>query len=100
LFLAPNPGDVTVPDGVAEVLDGAGVLLESTASNVQIVGTQIGSQTAGNLVGVVSRSSNTSANLNTIGVNPIGEFEAPTLLNSRELTVPASDSSGGRHRHP
>jgi hypothetical protein len=91
--LAPNPGDVTVPNGVAEVLDGAGVLLEDTASNVQIVGTQIGSQTAGNLVGVVSRSSNTSANLNSLGVNPIGEFIAPTRLNSRELTIPATDST-------
>ena len=99
-LLAPNVGDVTVPDGVAEVLDGAGVLLESnpltgeTASNVRIVGTQIGSQTAGNLVGVVSRSSNTSADLNSIGVNPIGEFVAPTRLNSRTLTIPATDSSG------
>jgi hypothetical protein len=92
--LAPNVGDVTVPDGVAEVLDGAGVLLEGAASNVQIVGTQIGSQTAGNLVGVVSRSSNTSADLNSIGVNPIGEFEAPTLLNSRTLLIPGTDSSG------
>ena len=91
--LAPTPGDVTVPNGVAEVLDGAGVLLEDTASNVQIVGTQIGSQTAGNLVGVVSRSSNTSANLNSLGVNPIGEFIAPTRLNSRELTIPATDST-------
>ena len=94
------PGDVTVPDGVAEVLDGAGVLLESTASNVRIVGTQIGSQTAGNLVGVVSRSSNTSANLNTIGVSPIGEFVAPTRLNSRELTVSSYGFIRGRHRHP
>ena len=58
--LAPNSGDVTIPNGVAEVLDGAGVFLEDTASNVQIVGTQIGSQTAGNLVGVVSRSSTVS----------------------------------------
>ena len=82
--LAPNSGDVTVPNGVAEVLDGAGVFLEDTASNVQIVGTQIGSQTAGNLVGVVSRSSTRQPNLNTIGVNPIGEFVAETRLNSRD----------------
>ncbi len=73
--LAPDPGDVTVPNGVREVLDGAGVLLEDSASNVRIVGTQIGSDTAGNLVGVVSRSSNTSAAVNSIGANPIGEFE-------------------------
>ena len=93
-LLAPNVGDVTVPNGVREVLDGAGVLLEDSASNVRIVGTQIGSQTAGNLVGVVSRSSNASAAVNSIGVNPIGEFVAPTRLNSRTLLIPATDSSG------
>ncbi len=87
-------GDSTVPNGVTPVLDGAGVLLEDSASNVQIVGTQIGSQTAGNLVGVVSRSSNTSAAVNSIGVNPIGDFTTEARLNSRELVIPATDSSG------
>ena len=54
---------------------------------------RIGSQTAGNLVGVVSRSSNTSASLNSIGVNPISEFIASARLNSRELKIPLTDSS-------
>ena len=86
-------GDPTVPDGVSPVLDGAGVILEGDASNVQIVGTDIGSTTAGNLVGVVARGTNTSANLNSIGVNPIGDFTTETRLNSRELIIPAENSS-------
>ena len=87
-------GDPTVPDGVSPVLDGAGVIFEGTASNVQIVGTQIGSTTAGNLVGVVARGTNTSSDLNSIGVNPIGDFTTEARLNSRELVIPATDSSG------
>ena len=89
----------TSPDPVTNFLDGAGVLLDDLAQNVQIVGTTVGSSSAANLVGVLGRSDNPAedagaSTFNSIGVSEISDFVAPTILNLFTLTVPALDLQG------
>ena len=90
-------GAPTPVDPVTGFLDGAGVLLDTDAQNVQIVGTNIGSSSAANLVGVLARSDNPAASgvvsaFNSVGASEIGDFVAPTILNVFTLTIPALDS--------
>ena len=97
-------GANTLPSSVpvqSRVLDGAGVLIEGTARNVQIVGTEVGSATAGNLIGVVSRSTHPynpadpdAIEVNSIGVSPIETFETNTQINSRQLEISETDTRG------
>jgi len=94
--LAASP---TSPAPVTNFLDGAGVLLDDAAQNVQVVGTNIGSSSAANLVGVLARSSNLPAvagasTFNSVGATEIGDFVASTILNLFTLTIPATDSQG------
>ena len=90
-------GAPTSVDPVTGFLDGAGVLLDADAQNVQIVGTNIGSSSAANLVGVLARSDNPAASggvsaFNSVGASEIGDFVAPTILNVFTLTIPALDN--------
>ena len=94
--LAASP---TSPLPITNFLDGAGVLLDDAAENVQIVGTNVGSSNAANLVGVLARSSNLAASggastFNSVGASEIGSFVTPTVLNLFTLTVPALDVQG------
>ena len=94
--LAASP---TSPAPVTNFLDGAGVLLDDAAQNVQVVGTNIGSSSAANLVGVLARSSNLpdvagASTFNSVGATEIGDFVASTILNLFTLTIPATDSQG------
>ena len=94
--LAASP---TSPAPVTNFLDGAGVLLDEDAQNVQVVGTNIGSSSAANLVGVLARSSNLPAvagasTFNSVGATEIGDFVGSTILNLFTLTIPATDSQG------
>ena len=89
----------TSPAPVTGFLDGAGVLLDEDAQNVQVVGTNIGSSSAANLVGVLARSSNLPAvagasTFNSVGATEIGDFVGSTILNLFTLTIPATDSQG------
>jgi hypothetical protein len=75
-------------------------LLDDAAQNVQVVGTNIGSSSAANLVGVLARSSNLPdvagavSTFNSVGATEIGDFVASTILNLFTLTIPATDSQG------
>jgi hypothetical protein len=94
--LAASP---TSPAPVTNFLDGAGVLLDLDAQNVQIVGTNIGSTSAANLVGVLARSDNGpvsggASSFNSVGASEIGSFVTPTILNLFTLTIPATDVLG------
>ena len=94
--LAASP---TLPPPVTSFLDGAGVLLDDLAQNVQIVGTNIGSTSAANLVGVLARGDNDAvsggvSSFNSVGASEIGIFVAPTVLNLFTLTIPATDVLG------
>ena len=95
-------GANTLPESVqTRVLDGAGVLIEGTARNVQIVGTEVGSTTAGNLIGVVSRSTHPfnaadpdTIEVNSIGAAPIETFQTNAQINSRQLGISETDTRG------
>ena len=94
--LAASP---TSPAPVTNFLDGAGVLLDEDAQNVQVVGTNIGSSSAANLVGVLARSSNLPdvagvSTFNSVGATEIDDFVASTILNLFTLTIPPTDSQG------
>ena len=94
--LAASPTPVAP---VTSFLDGAGVLLDDAAQNVQVVGTNIGSSTAANLVGVLARSTNSAelagtSTFNSVGATEIGDFVASTILNLFTLTIPPTDSQG------
>ena len=94
--LAASP---TSPAPVTNFLDGAGVLFDDAAQNVQVVGTNVGSSSAANLVGVLARSSNLPAvagtsTFNSVGATEIDDFVASTILNLFTLTIPATDSQG------
>ena len=94
--LAASP---TSPAPVTNVLDGAGIVLDDLAQNVQIVGTEVGSPNAANVVGVLARSGNTPdvagvSTFNSIGAAEIDSFVTSTTLNLFTLTIPANDSQG------
>ncbi|MDA9717910.1 hypothetical protein N9U65_00390 [Planctomycetaceae bacterium] len=89
----------TSPAPVTNFLDGAGVLLDDAAQNVQVVGTNIGSSSAANLVGVLARSTNLPdvagiSTFNSVGATEIGDFVTSTILNLFTLNIPATDSQG------
>ena len=89
----------TSPAPVTNFLDGAGVLLDDAAQNVQVVGTNIGSSSAANLVGVLARSTNLPdvagvSTFNSVGATEIGDFVTSTILNLFTLTIPGNDSQG------
>ena len=84
---------------VTPFLDGAGVLLDDEAQNVQIVGTTVGSSIAANLVGVLGLSINPAdfgeaSTFNSIGASEIGDFDTSTVLNLFTLTIPLLDAEG------
>ena len=92
-----NPSLPASSAAVTPALDGAGVLIDGAAQSVQVVESDVGSQIAGNVVGVLVRSSNPSTpqtSQNSIGAIPIDRFEAKVTLNLFTMTVPSTDSSG------
>jgi hypothetical protein len=76
------------------VLDGAGVLIDGSARNVQLVGGSYGSQAAGNVIGVLVRSDNLPESLNSVGVLESGRFRTNVRLSTRELVIPDTDTLG------
>lgn len=89
-----NPQLPATSPAVTPALDGAGALIDGNAQNTQIVGSTVGSQTAGNVVGVLVRSLNSDTSLNQVGARPIDRFTTKTTLNLFTLTLPAVDSTG------
>ncbi len=83
-----NPQLPATSPAVTPQLDGAGVLIDGLSQNTQVVGSTVGSQTAGNVVGVLVRSSNSDTSLNQVGARPIDRFTAKTTLNLFTLALP------------
>ncbi|MEO1991609.1 MAG: hypothetical protein ABGW78_06735, partial [Pirellulales bacterium] len=76
----------------ASPLEGAGILIDGTSQDVQVVGGSIGGTQGSNTSGVIVESSNdNTTRANSIGVNVLPTVNVPTTTNRSTITIDAAD---------